>query len=159
MDAVNLRGWDMTKRRRSHRELRPETGTALRTRVKSGRTFMVGDAVAWAPEGAPRVNATIMSFTEDDHWAVVRAEDGCVLAWPCAEIRYAQTPHYADPEPSIRTPTPTGITPIGDPLPIASDYYESVDLEVAEETQRTVVDLADFDGTLPDGHMPTRRGR
>lgn len=161
MEIFNLtRGNSMgSKRRRSHRDLRPETMTGMRTRVAPSRTFMVGDQgdmVAWAPEGASRVEARAESYTENGQWLVVKTTDGRVLVWPANEVRYAQTPDYEAPTPTAER-TPTDPAPIADPL--SEDYhYASVEIDAggsATEEEltsvKTVADMLEVDFTLPDG--------
>lgn len=161
MDAVNLRGgWNMGKRRRrSHRDLRPETtGTGARmTNVRDPRSssrFAPGEQVSWlGGESAEYIGED----PNDASFAIVRRRDGSLARWPgCLPgMRRLQTPDFGTSEGS----TPSLITPIGEPVRATaeSDYYDALAMEEAppadpaDDLMHTISDVFDHDETLPDG--------
>lgn len=166
MDAVNLRRWDMApKKRRSHRDLRPETTTGARwtniVNAAASARFSIGERVAW-DEGSRILLGIVEAFTNDQHMLIVRMENGASATWPTvsARLRRVQTPDRPDSVSEIMTgsvathveatPTPVDDTlvPIGEPArDIESDYYETID----------TVTSGELDPTMPGGSSRWRR--
>lgn len=159
MDAVSLRGHDMGKKRRLHRDLRPETTTGARlTNIPDPRSrarFQVGDRVGW-DDGDMIYLGTIKSHL-DGCYVRVQLDDGriCDLPTFAQNLRRVAIPvpgvESSIPEAMVSesvvthieaTPTPVTVgvddtlVPIGERA-IESDYYETIDTVTAGDMEQT----------------------
>jgi hypothetical protein len=158
----------MGKRRRSHRDLRPETvtGTDARwTGIKDARArmrFQVGDRVAWVGDSIRL--GEVAGFVDDDACSArIRWEDGSEEVYPTisARLRHAPRPmpsgsvaETVERHPLEGGRTPSELEPIG--ARIESGYYASVGVEDDGQSG----DLTEiFDATQPEDNRRTRGGR
>lgn len=188
MRELNLqpRWWDMAKKRRSSRDLRPEfTGPGVSRMItnipdpRAAVRFSIGDRVAW-DDGGPCLHlGMIDSFIEGSDCEVrVRLDDGRLvdifsiatslrrIAVPIPGVEVpapgfdTSVSETVDRHPLDGIRTPPEPTPIGEPLHLSSAAYESMEvLEDEQVTTRTRRDVFEVDVTTPDGTRLTRRGR
>jgi hypothetical protein len=170
MQYANLRGWDMSsKKRRRSRDVRPEYTTTptpggrltqVRNPQRAGERFNFGERVSWGDEEAIYLGVD----PTDGTLAIVRLDDGALSKWPAALAGMRRVgrsdldissvlglPHGTSSE--QREPSEELTRPDFGPETTATGYYDEVEMAL-EDMTNTVQDV--IDETLP-GPRKVRR--
>jgi hypothetical protein len=153
MDAVNLRGPNMTNRKRHFgRDLRPETLTTNGkwTGVRDPRAdvrFSLEDRVIW-DQGNGNVFIAVIDAFVDDCTARVRFENGRTAIWPTfsPRMRRIVPPDFEDS--TSFDMDDSALTSVEE-LPCETDYYENVTLTTSNSARKTIPDFVEYASTLP----------